>query len=227
MRLPVPVKAVAFDLDGTLLDTLPDITEAAQRMLADLDRPAQGAHSVRLYIGGGIPRLIKRLLTGEMDGEPPAAELQHALELFERHYRDTLTRLTQPFPGVEEGLRRFAGAGVKLACVTNKGQSFALPLLQATGLREFFDLVVAGDSLPVHKPDPRPLLYCAQQFGTRPGELLMIGDSVNDTLAARAAGCPAFCVAYGYSARDVRELDCDAIVQTLVEAVRLITPIRS
>ncbi len=227
MRFPVAVKAAAFDLDGTLLDTLPDIAEAAQRMLAELGRPAIAAEEVRRYIGGGIPRLTKRLLTGQMDGEPPAAELGRAVDLFERHYRATLTQRTRPFPGVEEGLRRFARAGLKLACVTNKAESFTLPLLEASGLRGFFDLVVAGDTLPSQKPDPLPLLYCAQQFGAQPRELLVIGDSANDALAARAAGCPAFCVPYGYSAGDVRELDCDAIVGDLVEAVRLVTLIRS
>ena len=94
-------------------------------------------------------------------------------------------------------------------------------------MRAFFDLVLGGDSLPSRKPDPLPLLHCAQQFGAWPDELLVIGDSANDTRAARAAGCPAFCVPYGYSARDVRELDCDAIVGDLIEASRLITPIRS
>ena len=227
MQFPVRVKAAAFDLDGTLLDTLPDIAEAARRMLVDVGRPEVGAKAVRRYIGDGIQRLAKRLLTREMDGEPPAGELERALDRFEHHYRDTLTRRTRPFPGVEDGLRQFARAGLKLACVTNKAESFTLPLLEATGLRGFFDLVVAGDTLPRKKPDPRPLLYCAQQFGARPHELLVVGDSANDARAARAAGCPAFCVPYGYSARDVRELDCDAIVENLVEAARLIVLIRS
>jgi phosphoglycolate phosphatase len=225
MQFPLAVKAAAFDLDGTLLDTLPDIAEAARRMLADLGRPEPSPEAVRRYIGDGIDQLAKRLLTGQMDGNPPAEEFEHARDLFERHYRDTLTQRTQPFLGVEEGLRRFANDGLKLACVTNKAESFTLPLLKATGLRVFFDLVVAGDTLSRKKPDPLPLLHCAQQFGARPYELLVVGDSANDALAARAAGCPVFCVPYGYSARDVRELDCDAIVSDLVEAARLITPI--
>ncbi len=227
MQFPLAVKAAAFDLDGTLLDTLPDIAEAARRMLADLGRPDASPEAVRRYIGDGIERLAKRLLTGRMDGDPPAEEFERARDLFERHYRDTLTQRTRPFPGVEEGLRQFAHEGLKLACVTNKAESFTLPLLEATGLRAFFDLVVGGDTLPRKKPDPLPLLHCAQQFSVRLHELLVVGDSANDALAARAAGCPAFCVAYGYSARDVRELDCDAIVANLVEAARLITRIRS
>ncbi len=227
MQFPLAVKAVAFDLDGTLLDTLPDIAEAAQRMLADLGRPRASPAAVRCYIGDGIQRLAKRLLTGHMDGDPPAEEFERALDLFETHYAETLTERTRPFPGVEEGLRQFAREGLKLACVTNKAESFTLPLLEATGLRGFFDLVVGGDTLPRKKPDPLPLLYCAQQFGAPPHQLLVVGDSANDALAARAAGCPAFCVPYGYSARDVRELDCDAIVGDLIEAAGLIIGIRS
>lgn len=227
VQLPVPVKGVAFDLDGTLLDTLPDIAAAADRMLADVGRAAAGQETVRRYVGNGIARLTKRLLTAEMEGEPPADFFARALELFERHYRATLTGRTKAFAGVEEGLRRFAAEGLKLACITNKAESFTLPLLEATGLRRYFDLVLSGDSLPKKKPDPLPLLHCARQFGALPGELLVVGDSANDTRAARAAGCPVFCVPYGYSAGEVRDLDCDAIVGDLIEASKLITPIRS
>ncbi len=225
--LPVRVRAVAFDLDGTLLDTLPDIADAADRMLADLGYAAAGQEVVRRFVGNGLARLTKRLLTGEMNGEPPADSFACALPLFEAHYRETLTRRTRTFPGVEDGLRRFAQQGVRLACITNKAGSFTLPLLEATGLRRFFDLVLSGDSLPKKKPDPLPLLHCAHEFKALPAELLVIGDSANDTEAARAAGCPVFCVSYGYSAGDVRDLDCDAIVTDLIEASRLISAIRS
>jgi len=224
-KFPIPVKSVAFDLDGTLLDTLPDIADAADRMLVDLGRAPVGQEVVRRYIGNGIARLTKRLLTGEMNGKPPADLFDRALELFESHYRITLTLRTQPYPGVEEGLRWFAGAGLKLACVTNKAESFTLPLLEATGLRQFFDLVLSGDSLPRKKPDPLPLLHCASRFGARPNELLVVGDSANDAEAARAAGCPVFCVPYGYRHGEVRDLDCDAIVDDLIEATRLIIPL--
>jgi len=226
IHFPIAVKAVAFDLDGTLLDTLPDIADAADRMLVDLGRAAAGQETVRRYVGNGIARLTKRLLTGEMEGEPEAESFARALELFESHYRATLTSRTKAFPRVEDGLRRFQGEGLKLACITNKAESFTLPLLTATGLRQRFDLILSGDSLPKRKPDPLPLLHCAEQFGALPGELLVVGDSANDTEAARGAGCPVFCVPYGYGARDVRDLDCDAIVADLVEAFKLITPIR-
>ena len=217
------VDAVAFDLDGTLLDTLPDIAEAAERMLREMGRPPAGQDRVRDYIGNGIARLVKRLLTGTREGEPPAAEFERAHDLFQHHYRETFLRSPVPFPGVEQGLRSMRAQGLKLACVTNKSQAFTEPMLDATGLADWLDIVVSGDSLPARKPDPLPLLHIAQRFGVPPARLLMIGDSDNDTAAARAAGCPVLCVPYGYrGGMEVRDLDCDAIVSDLLEAHALI-----
>jgi phosphoglycolate phosphatase len=223
VALPVAVRAVAFDLDGTLLDTLPDIAAAAQRMLTTLQRAPVEEATVRSYIGNGIARLTKRLLTGTMDGEPPPELFEHALDLFEANYRQTLTVHTKPFPGVEEGLRRFRDAGLRLACITNKAGAFTLPLLEATGLLGWFALVLSGDSLPRKKPDPLPLLHCAQRLDAQPAELLFIGDSAADVQAARAARCPVFCVSYGYSPDGgVQDLDCDAIVGDLIQAAGLV-----
>jgi phosphoglycolate phosphatase len=219
---------VAVDLDGTLLDTLPDIAEAADRMLRDLGQPAVGVEVVRGYVGRGISRLVKRLLTGDLEAEPEAHCFARALPLFEQHYRDTFTQRSRPFPGAVEGLERMRAARLKLACVTNKAQAFTVPLLERTGLQPYFDLVVSGDSLPRKKPDPLPLLHIAQCFGVAPSALLLIGDSDNDTEAARAAGCPVACVPYGYrGSREVRDLDCDAIVASLSEAAELIAPFQS
>jgi phosphoglycolate phosphatase len=178
---------------------------------------------VRDYIGNGIARLVKRLLTGQREAEPDAAELERALASFERHYRDTFLQSPVPFPGVEQGLRDMRAQGLKLACATNKSEAFTLPLLEAAGLLVLLDCVVSGDTLPARKPDPLPLLHIAQRFGIPPARLLVIGDSDNDTAAARAAGCPVVCVPYGYrGGREVHELDCDAIVSGLIEAHSLI-----
>jgi phosphoglycolate phosphatase len=216
------VEAAAIDLDGTLLDTLPGIAEAAERMLRDLGRPAAGLQAVRGYVGGGIARLVQRLLTGAMDGNADPAEFERALASFERHYRDTFLASPRPFPNAAEGLASMRAAGLKLACVTNKSAAFTEPLLAAVGLAQQFDLVVSGESLPARKPDPLPLLHAARCFGVAPARLLVIGDSDNDTRAARAAGCPVVCVPYGYrGGGGVRDLDCDAIVSDLLEASRL------
>jgi phosphoglycolate phosphatase len=222
------VSAVALDLDGTLLDTLPDIAEAANRMLADLGRARVELAAVRGYIGDGIPRLTKRLLSGQRDGEPDAALFDRAYPLFQRHYRDTFTLTTRPFPGVLAGLGRMRSDGLRLACVTNKAIAFSEPLLEATGLRRYLDLVIGGDSLPAKKPDPAPLLHVAACFGVSVDRLLVVGDSDNDSRAARAAGCPVVLVSYGYTGgRDVRELDADAIVGDLVEVSFLIESVQS
>jgi len=217
------VQAVAFDLDGTLLHTLPDITAASDSMLRELGRPEAGEERVRGYIGNGIPRLVKRLLTGQRQAEPDAAQFEPALQCFMRHYRDTFLSSPQPFPGVVDGLERMRAAGLRLACVTNKARAFTEPMLEAAGLAHHFQLVLSGDSLPSKKPDPGPLLHIAERFGVQPAHLLMVGDSDNDARAARAAGCPVLCVPYGYRGETaLRDLDCDAIVVDLVDVLRYI-----
>lgn len=217
------VSAVALDLDGTLLHTLPDIAEAAQRMLRELGRAEVDEARVCSYVGNGIPRLVKRLLTGQVQAEPEPALFEQALQMFQRHYAATFLQRPLPFPGVVEGLMRMQAAGLRLACVTNKARAFTEPLLEAAGLSRYFQLVLSGDSLPAKKPDPLPLLHVARCFDTAPSQVLVIGDSDNDTRAARAAGCPVICVAYGYRGETpVRDLDCDAIVNDLIEAYRLI-----
>lgn len=222
-KFPLAVKAVAIDLDGTLLDTIHDLAEAANRMREELALPRLPVDEIKTFVGKGLANLIKRTL---MDGdgiEPDAALLKRAVVIYERQYLAVLTRDLRTFPGVEEGLRRLRAAGFKLACVTNKASRFTLPLLSASGLRHYFDLVVSGDTAARPKPDPAPLLYAVDQFGIQPHDLLLIGDSINDFDAARAAGCPVFLVPYGYNeGRDATDLAADAIVPGLVEAAELI-----
>ncbi len=223
---PIAVKAVVIDLDGTLLDTAPDIAEAANRMLAELQLPPVAESLLKTYIGNGVGQLIKRVLTGDMDAEPDAALFARAMPLFEKHYADVVSLDSRPYPGVIDGLDMLKRAGYRLACITNKAEKFTLPLLRDTGLRDYFELVVAGDTLPRKKPDPLPLLYACEKFGVAPNQMLLIGDSLNDTQAARAAGCYVFCVPYGYNrGRDVGELDLDAVVDTLAEATELIVKV--
>ena len=228
MRFPIEIKAIAFDLDGTLVETLPDLHESAIRMLAQIGRPPVSESTVRAYVGDGVDRLVKRLLTGEPDGEPDAASFEKAAENFRSHYASVLTRASHPFTGVISTLETLRNRGFKLACVTNKPMRFTEPLLEGLALTGYLDLVLGGDSLPRKKPDPLPLLHTARAFGIEPAQLLMVGDSPVDTGAARAAGCPVFCVPYGYrGALTVQELDCDAIVPTLPDLLDLIEIARS
>jgi phosphoglycolate phosphatase len=212
-----------IDLDGTLADTIPDLAEAANMMLRELGRPALEPALIRTFVGKGIPRLVERVLAGNLEGRVDGGRLAHALQIYERCYAEVNGRHTVIFPGVREGLRQLQAMRLPLACVTNKAERFTLALLDQLQLASSFEQVIAGDTLPQKKPDPEPLLHACRGFGIVPGDMLMIGDSANDVEAARSAGCPVFCVDYGYNeGRDVRELDVDAIVASLIEATRLI-----
>ena len=221
---PLQVKAVMIDLDGTLLDTIPDLAVAANLMLTELKMPALPEALIRNFVGKGINNLIERTLTGSMDGKPDADLFQLALPIYERSYKAVNGKHTTIYPGVNEGLDLLRAQGFPLVCVTNKSERFTLPLLDVVSLSSYFVSVVAGDTLPQKKPDPAPLLHACRQLKIAPAEMLMIGDSLNDAQAARAAGCPIFCVTYGYNeGHDVHTLDVDAIVASLVEAARLIS----
>ena len=223
LSFPLPVKAVTIDLDGTLLDTIPDLAAAANMMLADLGKTPLDIERIRTFVGKGIPRLVERALAGHIDGTADPGLMARALPIFERHYVDVNGRDTTIYPGVKEGLERLRARGLPLACVTNKSGRFALPLLEKIGFAPYFSTVVSGDTLARKKPDPDPLLHACSALEIAPRDMLMIGDSVNDAQAARAAGCPVFCVTYGYNeGHDVRDLDTDALVDSLVEADALI-----
>lgn len=221
--LPINVRAILLDLDGTLLDTVPDLHAAANAMLRDLGRPELPVEAIRSFVGRGINNLVKRLLANSLeitDENPPPAD---ALDSFKRHYARENGLNTLPYPGVVEGLKKLKALGLPLAVITNKTEAFTLPLLEKTGLAPFFDAVVCADRLPKIKPDPMPLIWTCGRFGVAPDEALFIGDSVNDALAGNAACCRVFLVPYGYNeGRNVQELACDAIVPSIESAVERI-----
>ena len=222
--LSQPIRAVLFDLDGTLIDTLPDLHAAACAMLNDLGRPPLPLESIRAYVGRGIPNLIKRVLANSLHvAEDPTPPPPEAVASYRRHYARENGRNAKVYPGVLEGLASLRAQGVPLGVVTNKADTFIQPLLEQTGLSGYFEVLVGGDRLPKVKPDPMPLVWACGRLGVSPAETLFIGDSINDALAARAAGCPVFLLPYGYNEdRDVHELDCDAIVESVRDAVKLI-----
>ena len=189
--VPVSVKAVVIDLDGTLLHTAPELSEAANRMLRDMDYAPVSQTLLSSYIGNGISWLVKRALTGDMHATPDAALYDHALPIFEKHYTELLLN-SKTFDGVIEGIDAMQAAGFRLGCITNKVERYTIPLLAGIGLAKYFEIVLAGDTLPEKKPHPMPLLHAAKFFGIPIEQLLLIGDSLSDTLAARAAGCPVF-----------------------------------
>jgi phosphoglycolate phosphatase len=221
-NFPLDVSAIVIDLDGTLLHSAPELAEAANRMLRDMGRPAVSQDLLMSYIGNGISWLVKRALTGDMHAEPDTALFDEALPIFDKHYSGLLLH-SKPYPGVMQGLNAMRDAGYKLGCITNKAARFTEPLLKSSGLAPYFSIVVSGDTLPEKKPHPLPLLHSAKFFGVPIASMLMIGDSLSDTLAARAAGCPIFCVPYGYNhGKPVDGLDLDAVIPDLPAALKLI-----
>jgi phosphoglycolate phosphatase len=214
-------RAVLFDLDGTLLDSAPDLAAAANAMLAALGLPPRDPAEIATYIGKGIPKLVERALTGSLDAAADPALFARALPIYEHHYASESGRRSVPFPGVLEGLRALDEAAVPMACITNKAERFTVDLLKRTALAGYFRVVVCGDTVARKKPDPEPVLTACARLGVPPGEALMIGDSANDVAAARAAGCPVWCVPYGYNeGRPVESLDCDRVVSDLAAAAR-------
>lgn len=216
---------VLFDLDGTLVDSVPDLGYCVDGMMQKLGRPAWGEARVREWVGNGVERLVKRALIGQLDGEPVEDEYQRALPLFMSLYAEHNGKRSRLYPGVENGLRQLQEAGYTLACVTNKAEQFTLPLLRALGIHDYFRLITSGDSLPRKKPDPLPLTYTAQHFGVAPEACLMVGDSSNDVKAARAAGFGIVCVPYGYNhGVDIRESSPDAVIPSLDQLPILLAP---
>jgi len=174
------------------------------------------------YIGNGIHWLVKRALTGDMHAEPDVALFDHALPIFEKHYSGLLLE-SKPFPHVLEGLDAMKAAGFRLGCITNKIERYTQPLLKGIGLAHYFDIVLAGDTLTEKKPSPLPLLHAAKFFGVPIEQLLLVGDSLSDVMAARAAGCPVFCVPYGYNhGEPVETLNVDAVIPDLTGVLSLI-----
>lgn len=216
-------KMILIDLDGTLVDSVPDLAFCVDAMMGRLGRAPHGEAAVRNWVGNGVERLVRRSLTGQLNGEPVDADFERAYPIFLELYRDNTSQRSRLYPGIREGLDWLKGAGYRLGCVTNKAAQFTEPLLRDLGVRDFFEIVISGDTLPRNKPDPMPLLHAAAHFGADPADALMIGDSVSDVKAARAAGFRIFCMSYGYNhGQDIRDFHPDAVLDSLVEVQGLL-----
>lgn len=193
-----PIHGVLFDLDGTLVDSLPDIHAAVAATLSDLGLPVPDVTTVRGYIGHGVRVLLQRALTGAIGHAPDAALTSRAEALFDPHYGEQNGKAARLYPGVREGLDAFAARGLPLAVVTNKPQRFSEALLAALGIDGCFATVIGGDVTAQRKPHADPLLLACARIGVAPADALMIGDSAIDAQAAAAAGTALILVGYGY-----------------------------
>ena len=210
------VRGVIVDLDGTMVDTLGDFEAALNRMLAELDLPPVTRALVERTVGKGSEHLIRSVLEHQLALPQVDALLVPAWRIYQRHYLEINGAFATVYPGVMAGLQQWQDSGLQLACLTNKPLDFALPLLKAKGLDVFFTQVFGGDSFERKKPDPLPLHKTCEALGTLAAQTLMIGDSENDGLAARAAGCPVVLVSYGYNhGRPIREVDADGYIDSL------------
>ena len=221
-KLPSPVgfDAVILDLDGTLMDTIPDFTVAVNCMLADLSFEAISQAEIATYIGKGSDNLIRRVLTSVQAGQAPSDELfKQAKASYTTNYHRINGDQAIIFEGVRPGLEMLQGMGLRMAVVTNKNAEFAVPLLERTGLAKYLQAIVCGDTLSERKPHPAPMLHACNLLKSSPNRTVAVGDSINDALSARAAGCSFLAVPYGYNeGNSVHSLDVDAIVDSIEHA---------
>jgi phosphoglycolate phosphatase len=210
------IRGVAFDLDGTLVDSAPGLTHAIDMALYALELPQAGEERVVTWIGNGADVLVERALTWARQeraalrasaGKPaidqadiPQDEQVRMLrKLFDRYYTEVVTEGSFLFPDVEQTLAALQAQGLPMALVTNKPTPFVAPLLDALNIAHYFTVVIGGDDVKNKKPHPEPLLLVAEKLGIEPQTLLFVGDSRNDILAARAAGCCSVGLTYGYN----------------------------
>jgi len=217
---PMAWQAVLLDLDGTLLDTLPDLAAAANAMRQDMGLTELPAALIATFIGKGVDVLVARALAGKIDAiEAQSETYERARQSFYIHYEILNGQHATLYPGVLEGLEAFQAQGLRLGVVTNKPTVFTLPLLKRMGLAAYMQTVVCGDSCEQRKPDPAPILLACRELGCDPKYALTVGDSINDALAARAAGCQVLAVAYGYNeGHPITSLPVDGIVDSVFEA---------
>ncbi len=217
MTLKKP-EMVLIDLDGTLVDSVPDLAWCVDETMKVLDMPTRGEAKVRDWVGNGVPRLIERALVDDLNGQPSDALYAKAAPIFMQFYADHPCDRSQLYPHVEQGLQWLLSQGIQLGCVTNKDEQFTLPILKKLAIYDYFKIVISGDTLPLKKPDPAPLLHGANFFDVQPSEAMMLGDSMSDVKAARAAGFNIVCMSYGYNhGIDIRTAKPDAVIDTFAE----------
>ena len=224
VTFPVKVVSVSLDLDGTLLDTVPDLAAAANAMLRELQLPERSDDELRTFVGGGILRFVLWCLP---EDRRESALHVAAIEAFKRHYALSNGTHSTLYPGVIEGLEAFKHLGLRMACITNKAAAFSEPLLEMTGLARYFEFTLSGDSLPEKKPHPMPLLETCRRLGSSAANHMHIGDSRHDAAAALAAGCISVTLPYGYNEGEdvrllLRESATDVIVPSVEAALDLI-----
>lgn len=221
------INTVLFDLDGTLIDSVPDMRAAVNATMRELGRPEYSIKQITQWVGNGSKMLLTRALAGKFDAEVDESTLTNVLPLFYKHYGENLCAASQVYEGVLPALRELQQAGINMACVTNKPIQFAVSVLATFELDQFMSVVVGGGSLPQLKPDPEPLFFACEQLGIdgkkRSQTVLMVGDSGSDMKAARAAGMQSIAVDYGYpQGANLLNLGAEKMISNMQELPKLL-----
>lgn len=211
-------KLIMIDVDGTIVDSVPDLAYCVDELMKLLGREKWGEEKVRHWVGNGVPKLVQRSLTGELEAQVNAKDFDQAYPLFLDLYADNTSKRSSLYNGVREGLNYLKTQEYILGCVTNKAEQFTHPLLKDLGVFDDFSIVISGDTLTKKKPDPLPLLHAAKHFNLNPQDCLMLGDSISDVKAARAAGFSIICMSYGYNhGVDIRNANPDLVIDSMTQ----------
>jgi phosphoglycolate phosphatase len=206
--------SIVWDLDGTLVDSAPDLASALNTVLDKRGFFTLSIKEVRTMIGNGVPKLVERGFNA-VGVRPDPAQLDELIAMFVKEYKSCATDKTRPYPGVVEALQEIHGMNIPMGVCTNKPEAFTRQILEGLGLSGYFSSVVGGDSTHARKPDPEPVLACLRGLAAEPASSLMIGDSVHDVHAARAAGVIIGVVPWGYRSAPVEELGADFVLHDL------------
>ncbi len=209
-------KLVLFDLDGTLIDTAPDICSAVNNGLKAANIAPLSELTARTYIGEGSAKLMHRAITKEMDGVAPENYFSKVYKDFSKYYSENLFVDSVIYSGALESLDELKSAGFKLGCITNKPYEYALPLLEKAGLAQLFDILLGGNSLKEKKPSPLPIIHAIEQTNSDRNNTVMVGDSITDLRAAKNADVYSICVSYGYHGGiDLKKYDPSFMIDSL------------
>ena len=218
-------KVILFDLDGTLVDSAPDLALAVNHMLETLERETFSSETIRSWVGNGAQTLVKRSLSGSsvMDENIEPELFSKALDIFLDFYAQNLCVTTVAYPNVSATLKSLKEKKYRMVVVTNKPFDFIQPLLEGLALKDLFELCLGGDSLTKRKPDPLPLLHVCERLNVRVSECVMVGDSKNDIIAANAANMHSIGVSYGYNyGEDISFYQPNRVVDDFSEIIALL-----
>jgi len=213
-------KLIMIDVDGTLVDSVPDLAYCVDHTMKIMGRGMWGEDKVRHWVGNGVPKLVERSLSGKLEGSFNKSDFDEAYPIFLSLYAQNTSERSCLYNGVREGLDYLKDQNYILGCVTNKAERFTIPILKDLGIINDFEIVISGDTLEKKKPDPLPLLHAAKFFGVNPEDALMLGDSISDVKASRAAGYQIICMSYGYNhGNNIRDAKPDLVIDSMAELI--------